>query len=488
MLNINSSYRNFQTQPSIGFKGLSNGNRPQATTGADEKSQTKLDTKGKVLIGTTLTGLAALCIYLAARGKKKISVSKEVEQPLNKAKEEVKTMMTMTEDAQSNYTKTLEQCNGNISVSVNNKKSKELEDMAQFYEKQELASSKIKEFTYFDKETLTPVTVKKQGDKLLSKTTIEDGNRVLRLYDEQGLVFQKETFIRFGDSEKRFVTKYDRSTHIETEYFENIDFFIRKCKGDNVISKITIPFPTDLNGYTFDEAIKLSEKYEKMSVEELQALRTAILHQGNPQNTSELEFRFIESYLDFAKKNIPSTSNATQIKEHHYVHGRNHMYREVDEHNIGKTRSDYTEDELNNMSQDKYIEMCNNTFNKSRLEDMRSIDKEMSELPPLEKDCVFYRGVGKSDVPSILNGNVGDVVNPDKGYAYHGFDRSLAKEFSGGVILEVKTPKGARISRNMEHNGEALFPRNAEYKILSKAQTPDGEWRIELEYLLPKNQ
>lgn len=69
MLNINSRYRNFQAQPSIGFKGLSDGNKSQTTTGADEKSQTKLGTKGKVILGTTITGLAALGIYLATRGK-----------------------------------------------------------------------------------------------------------------------------------------------------------------------------------------------------------------------------------------------------------------------------------------------------------------------------------------------------------------------------------------------------------------------------------
>ena len=468
MLNINQSYKKTQTKPSIEFKGLSDGNKPQVTMRENEKTQTKPSTKDKIILGTTLTALAALGIYLATRGKKKINIPNEVEQPLTKSKEEVKTMMTMTEDAQSYYTQTLEHCNGNVSVSVNDKKSKELEDMAQFYKKQESASSKPLEFT--------------------SKTTVEDGNRVVRLYDKQGNVLQEETFIRTGDLEKRYVTKYDRNTNIETSYSEFCDFFIKKIKGDYIIEEITIPDPIRLKGYTYDEAIKLSEKYEKMSVEELQALRTAILHQGNPQNTSELEFRFIESYLDAAKKDIPLTSKATQIKEHHYVHGRNHLYRNVDEKNTGKTRADFTKEELRNMSDDKYDEISNNTDNKRLLENMRKIDKEMSELPPLEKDCIFYRGVGQKHVPSIMNGNIGDVVIPDNGYAYYGFNRSLANEFSGGVILEVKTPKGARISRNMEHDGEAVFPRNAEYKILSKAQTPDGEWRIELEYLLPKKQ
>ena len=110
MLNINKH----QTQPSIEFKGLSDRNKPQVTTREDEKSQTKLNTKSKIILGTTLTGLAALGIYLTTRGKKKINVPREVEQPLNKPKEEVKTIMTMTEDAQSYYTQTLEHCNGNV--------------------------------------------------------------------------------------------------------------------------------------------------------------------------------------------------------------------------------------------------------------------------------------------------------------------------------------------------------------------------------------
>lgn len=82
MLNINSSYRNIQAQPSIGFKGLSDENKSQVTTSADEKSQTKLSTKGKVILGTTLTGLAALGIYLATRGKAKLSTIHTPSEPI----------------------------------------------------------------------------------------------------------------------------------------------------------------------------------------------------------------------------------------------------------------------------------------------------------------------------------------------------------------------------------------------------------------------
>ena len=87
-----------------------------------------------------------------------------------------------------------------------------------------------------------------------------------------------------------------------------------------------------------------------------------------------------------------------------------------------------------------------------------------------------------------MNAKVGDIVIPDKGYAYYGFERELASRFCGDKLcmLEVITPKGAKISRNMEHGGEAVFPRNAEYKLLSIDKTPIGQTRIVLEYILPK--
>ena len=81
-----------------------------------------------------------------------------------------------------------------------------------------------------------------------------------------------------------------------------------------------------------------------------------------------------------------------------------------------------------------------------------------------------------------MNGKVGDIVVPDKGYAYAATTRDYANEYNSGVILSIRTPKGARISRAGD---EAVFPRNAKYKILSKNKTPGGEWRIELEYILP---
>ena len=47
-------------------------------------------------------------------------------------------------------------------------------------------------------------------------------------------------------------------------------------------------------------------------------------------------------------------------------------------------------------------------------------------------------------------------------------------------------PKGARVSRNMEHGGEILMPRGAEYRLISKQLRPDGKTDVTLEYILPK--
>lgn len=39
-------------------------------------------------------------------------------------------------------------------------------------------------------------------------------------------------------------------------------------------------------------------------------------------------------------------------------------------------------------------------------------------------------------------------------------------------MLEIiRIPKGARVSRNMEHGGEILMPRGAAYKLISKETT-----------------
>ncbi len=279
------------------------------------------------------------------------------------------------------------------------------------------------------------------------------------------------------------IDEYDKAGEVIARFnLSSTQFYIyRDING--IESIIRIPYPKG----SLDEMLALMKKYENLPKEDLESLYTEAL-QGNPKGLSETEFKFVEAYRDFHLRDYPVTSDATQIAEHASINGQNNRYRETPEIIEGKVMDDFSNEELDAMfenNEELYFQVSKNTDNKERLARMLKYDAEMASLPPLEKDCVFHRGIKSRLIPDVINANVGDVVKPDKGYAYYAFDRALADEFSGGAILTVHTPKGARISRNLDHGGEALFPRNAEYRVLSKGQTPDGDWRIELEYILP---
>lgn len=129
---------------------------------------------------------------------------------------------------------------------------------------------------------------------------------------------------------------------------------------------------------------------------------------------------------------------------------------------------------------------------------MLKIDKEFAKLPPLEKECIVWRGRFEhpvierlnQDFKIIDNAKIGDVIIPDTGYSYTGFTKELASHWSnscGGrtMMFKIKLPKGAKVSRNLEHGGEVVMPRNAEYRLLSKS-TNGNHTEVELEYILPK--
>ena len=55
------------------------------------------------------------------------------------------------------------------------------------------------------------------------------------------------------------------------------------------------------------------------------------------------------------------------------------------------------------------------------------------------------------------------------------------------MLFEIHVPEGAKISRNMEHGGEVVFPKGAEYRLISKEKDSRGVLNVVLEYILPKN-
>ena len=185
------------------------------------------------------------------------------------------------------------------------------------------------------------------------------------------------------------------------------------------------------------------------------------------------------------KNYTPSVSKTSQVEKHHEICGINTYVRNA-----------YSE--VLNMESLEDIE-AQKTFVKY-LDDMKKIDEDFSKLPPLEKKCIVYRGRTENpcleqfntDFQIIKDAKIGDVIVPNTGYSYCGFEKSLAKKWANPafkeintIMYEIRLPKGAQVSRNLEHGGEVLMPRNARYKVVKK-DVKDNCTNIILEYILPK--
>ena len=130
-------------------------------------------------------------------------------------------------------------------------------------------------------------------------------------------------------------------------------------------------------------------------------------------------------------------------------------------------------------------------------EKMLKMDEEFKKLPPVLFARKYYRGImGKNNegVQILQKANQGDIVMPDRGYAFitkskdvaEGYARYLDNSAGGeNVFMEIKIPRGARISRNPFHLREAVMPRNAKFEVLDK-QEKDGLTKVKLKYIPSK--
>ncbi len=180
-------------------------------------------------------------------------------------------------------------------------------------------------------------------------------------------------------------------------------------------------------------------------------------------------------WLGKLEQYIPDCSiHNCEVPMHHDIDGVNHLIRGVGKLKKGNVGIGKMEG--------GYIAVC--------------VDNEFARLAPLEKDCIGYRGVQRGisewrDEPYriVANAKVGDIIIPDQGCGYAAHIIDLAEECvgKGGMLYTIRIPKGARVSRNMEHGGEILMPRGAEYRLISKQLRPDGKMDVTLEYILPKS-
>lgn len=130
-------------------------------------------------------------------------------------------------------------------------------------------------------------------------------------------------------------------------------------------------------------------------------------------------------------------------------------------------------------------------------ERMLKMDEEFKKLPPVIFAQKYYRGImgeNNEGVKILQKANQGDIVMPDRGYAFITKSKDVADSYAryldnsaGGenVFMEIKIPRGAKISRNPFHLREAVMPRNAKFKVLDK-QEQEGLTKVILKYIPSK--
>lgn len=130
-------------------------------------------------------------------------------------------------------------------------------------------------------------------------------------------------------------------------------------------------------------------------------------------------------------------------------------------------------------------------------ERMLKMDEEFKKLPPVIFAQKYYRGImgeNNEGVKILQKANQGDIVMPDSGYAFITKSKDVADSYAryldnsaGGenVFMEIKIPRGAKISRNPFHLREAVMPRNAKFEVLDK-QEQEGLTKVILKYIPSK--
>ncbi len=136
------------------------------------------------------------------------------------------------------------------------------------------------------------------------------------------------------------------------------------------------------------------------------------------------------------------------------------------------------------------------------IEMMNKADEEFKKLPKSIFKQTFYRGMistpdnVEDGVKTIRNAKIGDIINPDFGYAYVSAKKSVAEDYAffdrpewqgNKVFMKIIAPKGSQLSRKPTHLNEAVFPRNSQYKVIDKNEE-NGIVRVVLKYILPVKQ
>lgn len=216
-------------------------------------------------------------------------------------------------------------------------------------------------------------------------------------------------------------------------------------------------------------------------------------------DVAEVSSAAISRWAKSAEEYIPAVFEGSAIPMHHNINGVNNSIRKFIEYKkTGIIPYKDKEDITWFLGEIKTGEKVT-----------AKIDEAFKNLPPLEKDCIVYRGRAENpislckefnkDFEIIDKAKVGDIIVPDTAYSYCAFKKSLANCWGGTgarcfaapgesnriMMMTIRLPKGAKVSRNLEHGGEVVMPRGAQYRIVSKNIKENGDIDILLEYVLP---
>ncbi len=268
--------------------------------------------------------------------------------------------------------------------------------------------------------------------------------------------------IALGEANLRLYGVWGRKSDLTQDLISDTKIDLAKAKEE--LAAIEPKYKKEM---LFRQAYdKFSKEFEGKE-DELKNLFSQVSLGKQPMNSDE--YRALCDIYSEKCVTMPETSKATQIEAHHGINGKNYDIRSE----LAKT-------------------------GKSKLAD--KYDAQFAALPPLERECVVYRGRLKHwangdrniDFDIVSKANPGDIITPDTGYSYTAMDRRTANGFTAakkedGMMYQIIIPKGAKVSRNGEHGGEILMPRNAQYKVVSKGKDPNGLLNVVLEYILPKS-
>ena len=251
-------------------------------------------------------------------------------------------------------------------------------------------------------------------------------------------------------------------------------------------------------GTSFRQIVK---KAETNVMSAITSDSTPILRRMVPLKTDIANF----SGTDFsrwtknAEEYIPAVFKGSAVPMHHEINGVNNSVRNFIE---------YKKTGIIPYKDKEDIEWFLETV-KDGEKAIKNIDESFKGLLPLEKDCIVYRGRAENPLPCgkkfnvdfgiIDKAKVGDIIVPDTAYSYCAFKKSLANCWGGTgarsfahpgesnriMMMTIRLPKGAKVSRNLEHGGEVVMPRGAEYRLISKDVKENGDIDVLLEYVLP---